>query len=638
MTSTSTSTIKSKSKSRIYMDTQATTDKEHELPEDRLAEKLAGASGQPGVYLMKDGAGAIIYVGKAFNLKKRLASYFVKKERLDIKTGLLMERVVDFDTIVTATENEALILEASLIRRHKPRYNVLLKDDKRYPSLRIDPRQPYPALEIVRKTRPDGAVYFGPFSSARAVRETLKVVDKAFRLRKCRGKAFQKRSRPCINFQMGLCLGPCFYDVPENDYAEAVREVSLFLRGRTTELVTDLRVRMKQAAENQEFEKAALLRDRLFAIEKVIEKQVVATADFADRDVISVADEGRRSVVALLQVRKGVLSGTRYFHFEELLSPVNEILATFMVQYYNTSGRVPDEVLTDGAPFGGPQIVEHLRELAEKRVNLAVPRRGEKLLLIKMARQNAQKELTAATLQTRRHQQALERLARKLGISDVPVRIACVDNSHLSGTGTVAAVVVFEDGVPQPSAYRRYRLAGVPAADDYAAMKQVLSRRFATGADDAGPVDLVLVDGGRGQLNIAAAVLQEAGLAGKMAVAAISKKDEAKGETADKVYVPGRRNPVNLGPADPALFLLEQIRDEAHRFAIAYQRKERKRIALGSALDGIPGIGPQRKRMLLDRFGTMEGVRAAPVEDLAALPGITKALAERIREHLDMDR
>ncbi|ABW68179.1 excinuclease ABC subunit UvrC [Desulfosudis oleivorans] len=616
------------------MKTQAKTDNEHELPEDRLAEKLAGAPARPGVYLMKDGAGAIIYVGKAFNLKKRLASYFVKKERLDLKTGLLMERVVDFDTIVTATENEALILEASLIRRHKPRYNVLLKDDKRYPSLRIDPRQPYPALEIVRKTRPDGAVYFGPFSSARAVRETLKVVDKTFRLRKCRGKVFKKRSRPCINFQMGLCLGPCFYDVPENDYAEAVREVSLFLKGRATELVSDLRVRMKGAAENQEFEKAALLRDRLFAIEKVIEKQVVVTPDFADRDVIAVAEEGRRSVVALLQVRKGVLSGTRFFHFEELLSSVADSLATFMVQYYTEPGRVPDEILTDGTPFGGPWIADHLRDLAEKRVNMAVPRRGEKFLLIKMARENAQNELAAAALGARKHQKTLERLARKLGLSDVPARIACVDNSHLAGTGTVAAVVVFADGVPDPSAYRRYRLAGVPAADDYAAMKQVLVRRFAAGADDAGPVDLLLVDGGRGQLNIAAAVLQEAGLAGKMGVAAISKKDEAKEETADKVYVPGRRNPVNLGPADPALFLLEEIRDEAHRFAIDYQRKERKRISLRSALDDIPGIGPQRKRMLLDRFGTVEGVRAASVEDLAALPGITGSMAGQIREHL----
>lgn len=620
------------------MDTQATTDKEHERPEDRLAEKLAGASGQPGVYLMKDRTGAIIYVGKAFNLKKRLASYFVKKERLDLKTGLLMERVADFDTIVTTTENEALILEASLIRRHKPRYNVLLKDDKRYPSLRIDPRQPYPALEIVRKTRPDGAVYFGPFSSSRAVRETLKVVDKTFRLRKCRGKVFKKRTRPCINFQMGLCLGPCFYDVPESDYAEAIRETSLFLKGRTSELVTEMRGRMKQAAENQEFEKAALLRDRLFAIEKVIEKQVVATPDFADRDVIAVAEEGRRSVVALLQVRKGVLSGTRYFHFEELLSPVADILTTFMMQYYTEPGRVPDEILSDGTPFGGSRIVAHLRDLSEKRVNLAVPRRGAKFLLIKMARENAQKELTAATLGERQHQKTLERLARKLGLSDVPARIACVDNSHLAGTGTVAAVVVFEDGVPQPSAWRRYRLTGVPAADDYAAMKQVLVRRFAVGTEDAGPVDLLLVDGGRGQLNIAAAVLQEAGLAGKTAVAAISKKDETKGETADKVYVPGRRNPVNIGPADPALFLLEQIRDEAHRFAIDYQRKERKRISLRSALDDIPGIGPQRKRMLLDRFGTMEGIRAASVEDLAALPGITGSMAGQIRDHLNRER
>lgn len=619
------------------MNTQAKTDKESPMPEDRLAEKLANAPARPGVYLMKDSAGTIIYVGKAFNLKKRLTSYFVKKERLGIKTVRLMERVADFDTIVTATENEALILEAGLIRRHKPRYNVLLKDDKRYPSLRIDPRQPYPALEIVRKTRPDGALYFGPFSSARAVRETLKVVDKTFRLRKCRGKVFQKRPRPCINFQMGLCLGPCFYDVPESDYAEAVREASLFLKGRTSELVAGIRDRMKQAAENQEFEKAARLRDKLFAIEKVVEKQVVATADFADRDVIAVAEDGRFSVVAMLQVRKGVLTGTRFFHFEELLSPVNELLATFMVQYYNEPGLVPDEVLTEVAPFGGPWVAEHLRQLAEKRVALAVPRRGEKTLLVKMARENAQKELDAAAQLSRTHLKTLERLARKLDLPDAPGRIACVDNSHLAGTGTVAAIVVFREGEPVPSAYRRYRLTGVPAGDDYAAMKEVLSRRFAPGSDGPEPVDLLLVDGGRGQLNIAAAVLQEAGLGDKIRVAAISKKDEARGETEDKVYVPGRRNPINFGQADPALCLLAQIRDEAHRFAISYQKKQRKAISLHSALDDIPGIGPQRKKMLLDHFGAIDRIRTASVEELVALPGITESMAGQIREHLNRD-
>ncbi len=604
------------------------------MPKDELKTRLTVVPDSPGVYLMRDETGRVIYVGKAFNLKKRLSSYFVKRERLDPKTGVLVSRMASFDTVVTATENEALILEANLIRRYKPRYNVILKDDKRYLSLRLDPGQPYPALELVRKRKEDGALYFGPFPSSRSVRETLKVVDRTFRLRKCRGKKFKTRSRPCINYQMGLCLAPCCRDVDAEEYNDIVKEVALFLRGRTSELIDKIKAEMQRASDAMEFEKAARLRDKMFAVERVTEKQVVVASNFADRDVIGMAEDEELTVLSVLNVRRGALVGTRFFSFAGVLSPPGETIRAFITQYYGDNRQLPDEILSCIEPSDVKLVRDHLREVAGRLVGISVPKRGKKALLVRMALENAKKELKARLSRARDELLTLERLQKKLALGNLPVRIECFDNSHLSGTGPVAAMSVFINGVPDKSGYRRYRILKAAPGDDYGSMFEVLSRRFSGPHRPDELPDLLLVDGGRGQLNIAVAVLKEVGLLGRFGVAAISKGEKSRGDLSDKVYLPGRRNPVGLLPDDPALHLLQRLRDEAHRFAVSYQRKKRGLAAIESVLDGIPGIGRARKRMLIERFGSVGALREATEDEIASLPGITASIAATIKERL----
>ena len=599
-----------------------------------LSEKLAGAVSGPGVYLFKDETGRVIYVGKAASLKKRLASYFVDRKRLDPKTGILVEKMVDFETLVTATEKEALILESNLIKRYKPRYNVILKDDKRYPSLRLDTGgQPYPALEIVRKINNDGAIYFGPYTSSRSVRETLKLIDKTFKLRKCRDNRFKKRERPCLNYQMGLCLAPCCRDISENDYQEILKEVVMFLKGRRADLVRKIKQDMTQAALAQNYELAARLRDKMFAVEKTLEKQAVVTTDFADRDVIGLAENERFSVFTLLHVRGGFLVGTAFFHFERALTPEPETIRSFMAQFYGKNSVVPDEILTAVAPADKELTAMFLKDIRGRKVNVTVPQRGEKMRLIEMAGENARKELADYTALFESNRQLLERIQKKLHMAMPPVVIECFDNSHLGGREPVAGMAVFVDGRPARERYRRYRIKQADSRDDYACMAEVLSRRFAENdRDELTLPDLLLVDGGRGQLSIAVSVLETLGLFGRLSVAAIAKKNRDRDETEDKIYLPGRVNPVNFKSGDTALFLLQQVRDEAHRFAVSYQKVRRGSRALQSALDTVDGIGRQKKKALLDHFGTMENIRRAEVEQLMAVPGISRKIATGIKQ------
>ena len=601
-----------------------------------LSEKLAGAAPGPGVYLFKDETGRVIYVGKAASLKKRLASYFVDRKRLDPKTGILVGKAVDFETLVTATEKEALILESNLIKRYKPRYNVILKDDKRYPSLRLDiGGQAYPALEMVRKINNDGALYFGPYTSSRSVRETLKLIDRTFKLRKCRDVRFKKRERPCLNYQMGLCLAPCCRDISENDYQEILKEVVMFLKGRRVDLVAKIKREMIQAASVQNFEQAARLRDKMFAVEKTLEKQAVVTTDFADRDVIGLAENERFSVFALLHVRGGFLVGTAFFHFEQALTPEPETIRSFLAQFYGKNSVIPDEVLTAVDPSDKELTASSLKETRGKKVHIIVPRRGEKKRLIEMAADNARKELADYMALSESNRRVLERIQKKLHMSTLPVVIECFDNSHLGGREPVAAMTVFVDGRPARERYRRYRIKQADSRDDYACMAEVLSRRFAKGREELLLPDLLLVDGGRGQLNIALSVLDTLGLTGRLCVAAIAKKNRDRGETEDKIYLPGRVNPVNFNSNDSSLFLLQQVRDEAHRFAVSYQKVRRGSRALQSALDTVDGVGREKKKALLDHFGSVENIRRADVEQLAAVPGISRKIAAGIKQALD---
>ncbi|MEN8688624.1 MAG: excinuclease ABC subunit UvrC [Desulfobacterales bacterium] len=604
---------------------------------DDLRGMLPHLPGEPGVYLMRDAAGAVIYVGKARSLRKRLSSYFSGSGKPDIKTAVLIKKIADIETIVTASEKEALILESNLIKRHRPRYNVILKDDKRYPSLRLDVTHPYPRLSIVRKPKKDGALYFGPYASAHAVRQTLKIINKTFKLRKCTNREFTIRTRPCLHCQMQGCLAPCCRDVKREEYTEMVREVVLFLKGRTPDLIRKIKAEMVAAAERQDFEKAARLRDKMFALERTVEKQVAVSTDVKDRDVIACARSAELSLVTLLFVRGGFLLGSRTFNFTAPIVDDPELISAFIRQYYETAQFIPNEILIPVFPEETTLLEEWLQAVKGTRVVLRRPRRGEKARLLAMAVQNAAKELEEHLARETDRGDLLQRLQKRLQLDRLPTRIECYDNSNLGGSAAVSSMVVFIDGEPDKNAYRRYRIRDVSGPDDYATMNEVLRRRLERDAT-VPPPDLLIVDGGKGQLNIALAVVADLGLKGRFDLIGIAKKDAQRGETADKIFKPARANPVNFGREADLLLFLQRIRDEAHRFAVAYHRKQRGKLALSSVLDVIPGVGKARKRALLKHFKSVRLIREASVEDLCCVKGIHRQLAQKIREHLHPDR
>jgi len=603
------------------------------MPDQRaqLGRQLDRIPTQPGVYLFKDRHGKIIYVGKARHLRKRVRSYFQAGRPHDPKTRVLISRVAALDTIITHTEQEALILESNLIKRHRPRYNVVLKDDKRYPSLRLDLTQDFPKLHIVRKIRNDGALYFGPFASSAAVRQTLKFIYKTFKLRRCRNQTFHNRTRPCLNYQMGLCLGPCSMAVDPAVYKAVVDEVVAFLRGRTPALIGNIKAQMKSAADHQEFERAAALRDKMFALEKTLEKQVSVTSDFKDRDVVAMVGQDDITAVALLRVRGGFLLGSRQFDFESAVGSDERKMSLFLRQFYADQQEIPPQILVNYLPDDLQMIASGLSEQRGAKVSIGIPRRGEKSMLLQMAVQNARKALHECSDRRHDNQELLHRLQKRLGMRHPPRRIECFDNSNLAGTDPVSAMVVFEKGAPYPSGYRHYRLKTGIAGDDYAYMFEVLHRRLGKGPESEPLPDLLLVDGGKGQLNVALAVLEALGLKDRFSVAGIAKKNEAVGETADKIFLPGRANPLQFGKDADLLLFLQRVRDEAHRSAVGYQRRTRGKQSLVSSLDGLTGIGPKRKASLLRHFGSMDRIREATVEELSRVPGISTTVARTIQ-------
>ncbi len=599
-----------------------------------LTGQLENIPTAPGVYLFKDRQAKILYVGKARNLKKRVRSYFHAGRPHDPKTRVLLTKAVSLETIITHTEQEALILESNLIKRHRPRYNVVLKDDKRYPSLRLDLRQSFPNLTIVRKIKNDGARYFGPFASSAAVRQTLKFIYKTFKLRKCRNQMFNHRTRPCLNYQMGLCLGPCSLDVNPEVYRVIVNEVIDFLRGRAPSLIGKIRTQMKAAADIQDFEKAAELRDKMFALKKTVEKQVSVTSDFKDRDVVAMVIEEDVTAVVLLRVRGGFLLGSRQFDFELAIGSGEQQMSGFLQQFYLDHQEIPPQILVNCLPDDHPIIESRLSEQRGAKVSIAMPQRGEKFSLLQMAVQNARKALDERRNRQSANTELLSRLQKRLGMTKLPLRIECFDNSNLAGTQPVAAMIVFQHGVPLASGYRHYKLRFNGKPDDYAYMYEVLHRRLGKG-EASGPLpDLLLVDGGKGQLNVASGVLEALGLKTRLTLAGIAKKNEAMGEVTDKIYLPGRVNPVQFGRDSDLLLFLQRVRDEAHRSAIGYQRRRRGKKSLTSRLDDLEGIGPKRKASLLKHFGSIEKICAATVEELKMAPGISNAVAQSIRTAL----
>jgi excinuclease ABC subunit C len=512
----------------------------------------------------------------------------------------------------------------------------LLKDDKRYPVLKLDVKEDYPNLAIVRKIKNDGALYFGPYASPSAVRQTIKFIHKTFRLRKCRSKNVKPRTRPCLHCQIEGCLAPCCMEVDRQEYHEIVKEVILFLKGRTPELIHNIKKEMLQAAEVQEFEKAARLRDKMFALTTTLEKQVTVTTDFIDRDVLAVAEKHGIFLINKLVIRSGFLVGSHSYDFEDKLANKAEILEAFIKQHYETSHFIPREILM---PFNMEEISvleEWLGGLKKQKVHIVYPRRGEKARLMDMAEQNAKSALEELLVSLSSNINILGHLQKCLHMNRPPVRIECFDNSNISGSEPVSAMVVFENAKPKKSAYRKFHIKTVTQPNDYAYMNEVLKRRYGGKGEksDVFP-DLLMVDGGKGQLNIAMSVLKDLELTGRFYVIGISKKDTSRGETQDKIYIPGRVNPVNISGEN--LLFLQRIRDEAHRFAIAFHRKQHQKTMLHSILDDIPGIGKKRKQALLKHFGSMAKIRRATLDELTEVSGLNKAAAEKVYKAMRPD-
>ncbi|UCG22240.1 MAG: excinuclease ABC subunit UvrC [Deltaproteobacteria bacterium] len=599
-----------------------------------LQNKLDSLPSSPGVYLMKDSQGKILYVGKGKELRKRVLSYFREKEHSSPKIRVLVEKVSDLDFITTGSEKEALILESNLIKHHRPRYNVVLRDDKRYLVLRLDPQEDYPRLTLVRRIRNDGALYFGPYASAHAVRQTLKVLHGMFPLRQCSGRKFKSRQRPCLNHQMGRCLGLCAGTITPEEYAPVVEQAVLFLKGRTRDLQMKLRREMEQAADELEFEKAAMYRDRLNAVEKSLEKQLMVSSRFRDQDVIGTHEDGENLGLAVLFVREGRMVGSRAFVFKDSKSSASEIVRGFILQYYDQSRSIPEEILISESMVEQDLLAEWLSDLKEKRVILRIPKRGEGRRLLSMACQNAANYLMSEMPRPTDPLPALERLQQKLDLESFPHRLECVDISNFRGQFPVGSLVVFEDGEPVKSAYRRYRIRDVVQIDDPAMMAEVIRRRFTDERDSKVLPDLLVVDGGKARLNQTIAILDDLELKEMVPVVALAKKQRLANQIepakSDRLYLAGRKTPLLLDNDPPLKFLLGRLRDEAHRFAIEYYQKRHRKSTLHSRLDDIRGIGPKRRRALIQYFGSVNQLAKATTEEISQVAGVSSKLAEEI--------
>jgi excinuclease ABC subunit C len=674
-----------------------------------LAEKIRHAPRSPGVYLMKGGAGEVLYVGKARDLRARIRAYFARTDARAM-IPFLVSRVRDVEFIVTGTEKEALILENNLIKEHRPRYNVDFRDDKSYFHIRIDPSEPFARFQLVRRPKKDGARHFGPYPSSGAAKETLRFLQTIFPLRSCRDRELKGRRRPCLEHQIGRCPAPCVGRIGEEAYGRLVRDGISFLEGREKALVRDLRDRMDDAAEALLFEEAAAIRDRIAAIEETLEKQRIVSMNGRNRDVFGLFREEDVTQIVALFVRGGRVIGQKAFPPIRLPAGSGELLSSLLKRYYDGAAEIPDEIAVPELLEDAEVIAEWLSEKRGRAVALRAPKRGEGLALLGIAARNAESALRTARLAADRPEEALRLLADRLSLRDLPSRIECFDISNIGGKHAVGSMVVFSDGLPFKGGYRRFRIRTVPGADDYAMMYEVLARRY---EQRENLPDLIVVDGGKGQLGVALAVLKDLGIdgmdviglakerddltekigtdpcfqkrgegpgaapqqaagtesnflessgveeaaearpmvyrlspsagaeekGGKAGGAAVSsavqegrgRHPETPGKGEDRVFLPGRKDPLYLTRWPAALFLLQRIRDEAHRFAVTYHRKVREKEDLRSLLDGIPGIGPARRKALLTFFGDVKRIRAASEEELRRVAGIGPDTVRRLK-------
>jgi len=600
--------------------------------------KLQRIPAEPGIYLMRDRQGEVLYIGKAANLRTRLRSYFGRSGDERWFVALLDSLLGEIETIVVANEKEALLLENTLIKKHRPRFNVKLRDDKAFLLLRLDLAQPFPRLELVRRIADDQARYFGPFPSARTARELARLVSRYFRLCTCSPGAMARRSRPCLRHAMGQCSGACAGLIDREAYARELQAALLFLEGRKSELIVLLQQRMQEAATGLRFEDAARLRDQIRAVERAVQRQHMVLAHQGDQDFHALARAGDTVAFCTLFLRRGLVSGQQRTMLGGMQFPDEEVLSQYINLFYDAGAEVPPLVVVPLPLEDLAAKEEWLGELRGAKVRVVQPRRSDQQRLLETAARNAALALEPALQDAGRQQEAARRLAERLGLPAPPRRIECVDISAFHGAQAVGSLAAFTDGRPDKARYRRYRIRTVQGADDFAMMRELLTRRLQRGLRDGDLPDLLLVDGGKGQLGVAEQVAAQLGIGG-LALAGLAKSraaglradgSEALEHGDERVFLPGRSEAVPLPPHTPERHLLERLRDEAHRFAVTYHRGRRGKSTLRSALDGIPGVGPARRKQLLQRFGSVQAVRAASPEELSRLPGIGPALAERI--------
>lgn len=602
---------------------------------DELELKLKNLPSSPGVYMFKNAQGRIIYIGKAKNLKNRVRTYFRSFSAVDPKTERIVAQTTDLDLLVTHSEVEALILEANLVHEHKPRYNVDLKDDKHFPYIKVTTDEPFPRILIVRRLAKDGATYFGPYTSSKAMRRTAALLTRLFKIRTCNLTIPHPKGKPqkvCLDYHIKRCGGPCENLQSQADYREGVDAAIMVLSGKSRQLIERLMQKMKTASAELRFEEAAEIRDQIEAINSVMIKQRVDVGELIDRDIVAVAREEGDAVAVVMQLREGVLIGRQDFQLRADPDDSNEtVLETFLEQYYNHQPNLPSEVFL---PFDLPEIKllqAWLTELRGSKVAVCAPKIGEKVRLLELAVKNARLLLDELLIQRKQQSERTSKmvtyLKEALQLSRAPRRIVCFDISNLGESDAVGSCVYFENGKPKKTGYRHFRIKGVVGQDDYRMMREVVGRYFhRLNEEGATPPDLVVVDGGKGQLSSALAELTFHGYPDQPVIGLAKRLEE--------VFVPAVPAPITISRSSPALMLLKQVRDEAHRFAITYGRKVRSKRTIKSELDDIPGIGPAKRRALLSRFGSVKRIREATVAELTEVKGITPTLADRILQHL----
>lgn len=609
--------------------------------QEPLRDRVREFPTQSGVYLMKSQVGKIIYVGKAKNIRSRVSSYFGERVDRTAKTKFLMSHAREIEYILTKTEVDAFLLEASLIKKHRPKYNIRLKDDKAYPYIQLTWQDKFPRLYVARRVKKDGSLYFGPYTSGLAVHGTIRLLNRTFKVRDCTDGVFRTRKRPCLTHQIGRCNAPCTGLASPGEYRMDVEGALDFLRGKDEELVEKLSARMMEAAKEEKFEVAAKLRDSVRAIEAILERQsVVSSSDHRDHDAVGYFGDDRGTLIETVHVRQGRVIGTRA-HFFPLLNAddatedAREWLVSFLNQYYEDN-IIPDEVLlTVDIGLEMTKLFETvLRSRASKETVVRFPTEDYGRSLVEMANQNAKAHFEKYVTKSEEKKKGLEEIQSKLSLPSLPLRIECYDISNFQGKESVASQVVFEDGVPNKDQYRRYKIKTVEGSNDYASMKEVLSRRF--GHTEYEDPQLIVIDGGKGQLGVAVKVLDEIGR-NDLPVVGLAKArtqgefDDAEiRSTEERFFLPGRSNPVTFRPNSEAYHILVGIRDEAHRFAITYHRKLRESVSIESELDMVVGLGEKRKRDLLRHFSSVDALKAATAEEVAEVPGFNRVLAERI--------